>query len=365
MKKTFLFILILCLLINSACCKNETGVSYAEQSIASANTSAGKENVSSANRALSGKDNNSSTNKAQVAEKNKKSVTIKIVNWNTETFFDCKTEGTEYSDFIKNAAWNKDAYIKRIERLVSVIKQLDADVFVMEEIENEGVMYDISNFLAGEWNSKKIYAYGCFAKETGSSIGCGVLSRFPLSNMKVHGMDIRSEEEGQPSTRPIIEVTVIKNDEPLTLFVNHWKSKSGGAEESEKWRMWQEKILASKCELSFNNGDSFAATGDFNCDIEEFTLNRKNGTVMLGDVIEVYAPWYQNGNLVEPGSYFFQGNWNRIDHFFISCNSELISFSPETDGQWCDSETKKPFAYSLWNGNGYSDHLPVCAVFRY
>lgn len=309
---------------------------------------------------------------------NKKSIDIQITNWNTQTFFDSVTEGTEYSEFVKSSSWNRDVYIQRLKRLVSVIKAVDSDVFVMEEIENEGVMYDISNFLAGEWNAKKIYSYGCFVKDDGSSIGLGVLSRFPLSNVKVHSIDVRTENSVQPSSRPILEVTVVKDNKPITLFVNHWKSKSGSAEESECWRNWQENVLAGLCVECEQNGGCFAATGDFNRDIKEFSVDKYSGTVLLGNrsvscarniclqkSIEVSAPWYDNGELLEPGSYFFNNGWERIDHVFVGGLAKVILFCTETDGAWCDSESKRPFGFTVWNGEGYSDHLPVTAVIRY
>lgn len=309
---------------------------------------------------------------------NKKSVDIKITNWNTQTFFDSVTEGNEYSEFMRNASWTRDVYIQRLKRLVSVIKAVDSDVFVMEEIENEGVMYDISNFLAGEWNQKKIYSYGCFVKEDAGSIGCGVLSRFPLSSVKVHTIDIRTEDSAQPSMRPIIEVTVTRDNKPITLFVNHWKSKSGSAEQSECWRNWQENLLANMCSSCLQNGRPFAAAGDFNRNINEFIVDKKNGRAFLGNrsvsppqnvftdcSLEVTSPWYQGGQLVEPGSYFFNDGWERIDHIFVSTLAECILFRSETEGEWCDSVTKKPYGFSLWNGSGYSDHLPVTAVIRY
>ena len=46
-------------------------------------------------------------------------------------------------------------------------------------------------------------------------------------------MDIQIHKEAQPSSRPIMQMTVLVGDKDFTLFVNHWKSKSGGEEETE------------------------------------------------------------------------------------------------------------------------------------
>ena len=95
-----------------------------------------------------------------VYEKNDsvKKQSLKILSWNVETFFDPVKQGSEYKDFSTSKNWDKEKYTARLERLCSSIKSLNADVLVLCEIENEGVLHDISNFLAGEWRHSKIYS---------------------------------------------------------------------------------------------------------------------------------------------------------------------------------------------------------------
>ena len=144
-----------------------------------------------------------------------KSASLRVTNWNVETFFDSVNDGSEYSEFVNCKNWGTDSYCVRLERLCSVIKALDSDVFVMEEVENEGVLQDIGNFLAGEWNSRKIYAYAGFQKKSGSSIGCGILSRYPIREFSVHGLDVRTEGENMPGMRDLICLTVEKDGKEL------------------------------------------------------------------------------------------------------------------------------------------------------
>lgn len=298
-----------------------------------------------------------------------------VVNWNAQTFFDGNNDGIEYSDFKKNAGWNTDAYKKRIARLCSVIQELDADVFVLEELENSGVLRDVSNQLSGNsWNSKKIYGYGCFAKNDGDAIGCGILSRFRITEVTVHNIDVRTENQSQPALRPIMKVLLEVGDDSVSLFVNHWKSKSGGEEESDCWRSWQENVL---CGLFYEEEDKHAfACGDFNRDISEFLILKKDGidlnektNITLRRILEpeknteVYSPWIKaTGNFVFPGSYYYDDEWERIDHFFGNSNLKITNFEPMTEGPWC-SENHVPIGFKVFSGNGYSDHLPIkCRV---
>lgn len=305
---------------------------------------------------------------------------IKIVNWNAQTFFDANKDGIEYPNFIKSKKWNEAAYKDRLQKLCKAINELDGDIVILEEIENIGIVYDISNALAGNnWNPSKVYRYACFAKNERSSIGCAALSRQKLQGMKVHSLDIKSESSKAPSMRPIIEVDLFA-PKRLKLFINHWKSKSGG-EDSSVWRKWQESLLARKI-AEAQEADSDAAivcAGDFNQDISEFSVIESAlpfareedpciesglGNVELrspysGKKVLVYSPWLDfSGDI---GSYNFRDKWERIDHFFFCGNLSVQNFAPQT-GEWAyDDGRPKPFKiYSL---KGWSDHLPIaCTV---
>lgn len=297
---------------------------------------------------------------------------VSVVNWNLQTFFDGNTDGCEYSQFKKNDNWNSTAYTVRLTRLCDAIQDMNADIFVFEEIENEGVLYDISNQLAGNiWGTKKNLCHGCFKKNEGDAIGCGVISRFPIEKVTVHNLYVQTENLMQPSMRPIMEVTLnLNNSSKLVLLINHWKSKSSGAEESEVWRNWQETVL---CQRFLNNkGRHTLACGDFNRDIYEFeiseicdfneekktNLNLRNS--FTKERFSVFSPWIkETGSMVTPGSYYYKNNWERIDHFFASPEIQISYFSPVTDGPWSDGELYIPVRYKIYNGSGYSDHLPI------
>lgn len=304
---------------------------------------------------------------------------ISVVNWNIQTFFDCTKDGCEYSDFLKNASWNKDSYSSRLNKLTGAMKLMDADIFVFEEVENEGVIYDISNYLSGNtWNHKKNWNYACFAKNEGDSIGCAVLSRFELESMTVHNLEIGSEKEQQPSMRPIMKILVKTETGNLVLLVNHWKSKSGGAENSDKWRNWQESVLNRLVGECAEQG--VLCCGDFNRDISEFDCIQEGTFNQFGNFCNlrlrsfspceiesqaVYSPWMiSTGSFVCPGSYYYDEEFERIDHFFSSGKLKIDSFFPVTSGKWCDEEGI-PLPFKIYNGSGYSDHLPIKCILSF
>jgi len=307
---------------------------------------------------------------AETEDNHKKKEIISLVTWNVQTFFDSEIEGTEYSDYQNLAKWSKDKYLTRLGRLCEVMKTLNADVYVLEEIENTAVMQDIANQLAGvSWDRAKMWNYGCFAKDAGSAIGCAVFSRFELKDMKVHSICVKTQSDEQPGVRPLIQVTVDTGGGDFLLFVNHWKSKSGGETGSEIWRDWQESVVADtmrRIEMSYSEKKmSCVLCGDFNRDILEFSGDAPNVSFRgQGFALDVLSPWFNSSGSFscDTGSYYYDGEWERIDHIFGSGDLKISAFSPQTQGVWCGAGGV-PNSYKLYSGDGYSDHVPLmCAV---
>ena len=299
---------------------------------------------------------------------------VSLACWNVQTFFDAVTDGTEYSDFTNSSKWTKEKYAGRLEKLCEVMTLLNSDVLVLEEIESEAVVQDIVNRLTDNtWNRKKNWQYACFAKENGSAMGCAVFSRYELTELCVHSLDIQVHKEKQPSSRPIMQMTVIVGKKEFTLFVNHWKSKSGGEAETEIWRDWQESVLAENMLKSLEQNQSpVVMCGDFNRSAEDFIpLNsdyqRDGGNLLLrrvsGEPAAVYSPWFNdNGTFAtEIGSYYYDDNWERIDNFFFAGNIEVNQFQPVTEPPLAD-EASIPQGYKVYTDSGCSDHLPLKCV---
>lgn len=314
---------------------------------------------------------------------------LKIANWNVQCFFDATKDGTEYSEFKKSKNWNRTIYETRLDKLCDSIRKINADIFVLEEIENHAVVVDISNRLQDmSFSQRKKYNYAVFAKNPGDAIGIAVLSKLPILESTVHNIDIRNLEEKQPSMRPILKVKVKTKNDALTIFANHWKSKSGGAEKTEIWRNFQESRLQSLIGQSLMQNEKIIACGDFNRDISEFFCeggkvflrkqdfsNRNNvhgknvcGTKTDFEKSEIclVSPWFlqsdteigtKNVELVNPGSYYYNDEFERIDHFFVSENLNIAEFAP-LSGEWCSDEGI-PYKFQIYSGKGYSDHLPI------
>lgn len=311
--------------------------------------------------------------KNALSEDDKKRL-LSIACWNVQTFFDAVTDGCEYTDFKNSSKWTKEKYVRRLDKLCEVITLLNSDITVLEEIENEAVVQDIVNRLTnGAWSRKKGWQYACFAKETDSAIGCAVLSRYELKNLSVHSLDIQIHKSSQPSSRPIMQMTVSAGEKEVELFVNHWKSKSGGEEETEIWRDWQEALLAERLVDYITNERSVIMCGDFNRSVEDFIpleeafLIKDKANIVLrrpcGESVKLYSPWFTDEGKysTEIGSYFYDGGWERIDNFFFSGQIEIHKFQPVAEAPVAD-EASIPQGYKVYNDYGCSDHLPLKCI---
>ncbi len=318
----------------------------------------------------------------EVSSKRKDANIVSIVNWNLQTFFDANTVGTEYNDFRGSKShWSEEKYTERLETLCAFIKKSQADIYIFQEIENSAILQDIFNGLSG---FQKKYTYSCFSKSSDEALGIAVFSHLPIINTNVHQLDLRcalglSNFESsknlvdgmiieQPSMRALLHTqVVVSENKTLSLYTCHWKSKYGGAEESEVWRNAQERLLV---DLLLEEKNSYLVAGDFNRTLEEFLSDEKKrdspaSLVSLQGTknsIELVSPWleYDTQNNVG-GSYYYQGSWEKIDHFFYNQNLEVIDFQVLGDENLLTAEGF-PFRYDMYTGKGSSDHLPLLCV---
>ena len=181
----------------------------------------------------------------------KKAVTrFSVMTYNTQAFFDAVENGSEFSEYRgPKSKWSEAMYKDRLNRLVETITMCDADIVVMQEIENATVLRDLCNRLP--LNAK--YDYAAFVTPIkGAAFGSAVLSREPVVSVTAHSVDV-SDVVLRPMLEVIIDLGSAKDsgdagnlhDSTLHLFVAHWKSKSGddGDGGTKEIRLAQEKVL--------------------------------------------------------------------------------------------------------------------------
>jgi endonuclease/exonuclease/phosphatase family metal-dependent hydrolase len=321
----------------------------------------------------------------------KKENTFVVMSYNVENLFDTVdaplTSDEEFTPGgVKNWTW--DRYEKKLDDLARVIssipeKELPA-LIGLAEVENRTVLEElVDNRGLHRGNYEIIHEDGFDPR----GIECAMLYRPDLFRYKSHEY-IPVEDPSNPDYlyRGILHVQGIAADgSTLHLFMNHWKSRSEGTQETEKQRMFTAITLRKQLDLllSRESGYKVIIMGDFNDEPTNRSISNglsasgKRKNINLGDH---YNLFYDMHNLENQGSYNFRGEWNMLDQVIISFNllnqekglsttynggailkQEWMLYLNEKYGEMLPSAT---FGGTEYFG-GPADHLPVYVVFTY
>ena len=315
---------------------------------------------------------------------------VVVMTYNTQTFFDSVTAGTEFGEF-KKKDWTEELYAERLTRLAQVLSEAAAparnpahpllealcssmpkrgappSIAVLQEIENEGVLRDVVSFLPRQ----DFYSHMAFIPAGArGAFSTGILSVFPIESVNVHALAGSRAAAGDAaveiaasslaSLRPLAEVAFKTDKGRLMIFAVHWKSKggSGNAELNRQIRLLQEELLAKRIRLLEERepGTPFIVCGDFNQEPEDFAL------------LQSY-PCAWDFLPQEAGTYFWRGEREKIDNIIVSplfnegiAAGKSAFFVAEHD--FLFGSDGEPAAFRIYAGRGYSDHLPLIFSFR-
>ncbi|RBQ26369.1 MULTISPECIES: endonuclease/exonuclease/phosphatase family protein [Arcobacteraceae] len=313
---------------------------------------------------------------------------LKIASYNVENFFDLKYDKTEYNEFVPNNSflWNQKNFNIKLNNIIKVIEDIDADIIALQEIENESLMKLLKQKLTK-------YNYHSFIKYQNSAVGLGFLSKIEIKNST--SIDVKFTNA---IYRPILETTFIKDGIEFKVFNNHWPSKRA----SETYRVKYAKTLQDRLKKLPNDYD-YILVGDFNSDYNEFEtfkknikLNHTNGITGINHILNTtiedkfitlenilgnnkrvhYNLWLdlkgferfstkfknQNNtpdNIILPPSLFDNKKLSYIPNSFSVFKPDYLYKNSEIN-RWKMSEGIKN---KIHKGEGFSDHLPIFAEF--
>ncbi|GMO38604.1 MAG: endonuclease/exonuclease/phosphatase family protein [Termitinemataceae bacterium] len=332
---------------------------------------------------------------------------LSVASWNMQALFDGAETGSEYADYSKEAGWNEQKYLARLNADSDAIMQIGErgpDFLALIEVENQSVL----ETLGTEYLAKCGYNYSFFTNTQGYSLGVGVLSRYPFTKKLSHSSNIN----GERIPRPIAEVWIEPDGKPIVIFICHWKSKLGGESTTEIMRRNAAKIILRRINQinAENQGTAIIVLGDLNENYDEFYRNSceyicaimpddPQAAILTGFALPAqeeeddaavlpkpiqdffilssekppvsaffdgasgvfYSPWSLE---MQNGSYYYGSNWETIDHFLLSptlfdesgweFDSALV-----VDTEPFVNSKNEPAIYNPRTGSGLSDHLPI------
>lgn len=244
---------------------------------------------------------------------------LKIATYNVENLFDDKISGSEYSDF-KSNRWNSAKYQQKLRKISRVLRELNADVVALNEIENENVIKELAN-LSG-------YKFYKFATLKGSPVGLGLLSRYRISDSQIYVVpDVK--------TRPILMSRVEFEGHSIEFFIAHFPA----AKNHLKHRI----AAANTMKKAVKNSKNGVILGDLNSNYGyKFLLNGLDGWTNLWE----FLPSYQRSS--------YKNGKSAIDHIILS--KDLMG----------KNLRYKDGSFGVFKANfmddSYSDHYPLYAT---
>jgi endonuclease/exonuclease/phosphatase family metal-dependent hydrolase len=301
--------------------------------------------------------------------------------------------GTEFPEFDPaRGVWNTDLFHMRVETIAEVIRKSvpgGPDVLLLQEVENENALRVLlTTGLSG-------MGYKSFAIVPKKKLAANVAiaSRLPISRVRTSAIHAWKKNP----VRDVIEVEIEMKGGILHLFDDHWKSKAGGARATERSRLESAAAVVRRIKeiLAVEPAARIVVAGDMNENFDElarvgdsyqtalvpasaecpaswsassiFLADGKAGAgVDASGRVVLYEPWFETGP-GQRGSYFYQGEWETMDHILISAGlldsgglryvpgsfrALRLPFLLKPDGtprKWTHGKKER----------GYSDHLPL------
>lgn len=327
----------------------------------------------------------------QMVQAQNKEHTFVVMSYNVENLFDTiNAPDVKDEDFtpggVKNWTWER--YEKKLKDLAEVMRSIpDKEVpaiIGLAEVENRSVLEDLVRQRALR---RSRYAIIHEDGRDPRGIECALLYRPELFKYKAHKY-IPVEDPADPEYlyRGILHVEGKAPDgSDLHIFMNHWKSRSGGTRETERQRMLTAITLRKQMDILLSRGadQKLIVMGDFNDEptntsiLTGLSASGKRKNIGMGDRYNLH---YDKHNLESRGTYNYRGQWNMLDQIIISHNllnqdkglsttydggmilkEESMLYMSEKYGELLPSSTYGGPEYY----GGPADHLPVYVVFTY
>jgi endonuclease/exonuclease/phosphatase family metal-dependent hydrolase len=242
--------------------------------------------------------------------------TVRLATWNLHNYFD------EFDNpAVKEPVFTHRQVEHKIDQLAGVVRRIQPDLIAVEEIENMGLLQRLA-VRAGGFR----YAVLTQGNDMFRGINVGLLSRVPLAGYKSHRKMVL-HADGMPGerrfSRDCLEVHV-QGPVPMTLLVNHLKSKlSGGRIADSKRRAQAEGVATIIDQLERKTpGLPLAVVGDFNDDLHSWALEPVRTCAWLHDP-------FGSMTLDKRCSFKFHGHELVIDYILLtdSLRTHLIEGS--------------------------------------
>lgn len=270
---------------------------------------------------------------------------LRVVTWNVHDFYDniagncgCKEEPTPKSS---------NEYQQKISSVAGVLSKLGADVVMLQEVENAGVLDKLAADPALA-SSQLQYRY-LFPGNDPRGINIGFMSRYPVKSATSH-QDDQFTREDKPAavyryTRDALEIRMDHRGKQLVFFGVHFKAKSD-PDDPDK-RLAEAQYTRKLADNALKNDPSAYVfiLGDFNDTPASppFMAVQNGNSGPQFDAVAGYAP------VSDRYTYTYGGQKVLIDHLFASPSPAM---------------RLDKSSVTITHSTLPSDHAPIAATFQ-
>ena len=300
---------------------------------------------------------------------------LKVSFWNVENLFDLDDDPNKNDDeFATGGRKNvtKEIYDLKLKNSAEVLKDLNADILGICEVENRFMMEELNRAYLD-----RDYSIVHYDSPDSRGIDCALFYDSKVFKL-YESKPIKNILPGNLPTRDIIHVKGTYEEQLLHIFVNHWPSNYGGREKAIPKRAATSNLLEKVLlEILLDNSDAnIILIGDFNEEPIDPNIidliDMKNDGKYTKPFINLMEPLVGKEKV---GTYVYRGNDNLIDQIIISsglANKGPLKVMPgslkildlpkyrQQEGKYAH------YPFRFWAGNrllgGYSDHLAISCI---
>lgn len=269
---------------------------------------------------------------------------LRVATFNVARFFNATCDTGDCGGDAFEPVVSKSAFDQKVAALVKGVETLDADILLLEEIEDQSCLDAVAAKLGGGYPTAIVAETGFAA-----SVDVAVLARLPLIETRRHRQDALPLEGGGTTTftREFFEVRLSRDGVPLTVFASHFRSKR----DDDADRRRAEGIGARKIVLAAHaeRPDELMVWGG---DLNDHPGSADFDLIFAGgDLVRVVAedlPYPQDA------TFQFSGSRSAIDHLIV----------PKAQAGKHVKGSSKVFRGSGTWGFASSDHAAVRATFE-
>ena len=284
--------------------------------------------------------------------------------------------GKQDEEFLPSSThhWTRYRYWRKLDHISQALVSCSdttighlPDMAVLTEVENDTVMRDLTR-RSPLRTARYEYIMTNSPDQRGIDIAL-LYSPFAFRLLNNHAICI-NPPAGRRPTRDILYASgIIMSGDTLHVIAIHAPSRAGREVQSRPYRMLVAKKIIDIVDSinKISQHPLIVVAGDFNDYSKDPTLQ----LIVSHNMTE--ASKGAKGDNGARGTYRYHGEWGSLDHIF--CNERLVSklkschindspFLLEEDKKYGGAKPHRTFLGPRYLG-GFSDHLPLVAVFSF